>query len=94
MNGTAYTAAAGIKVSVNPLVFIGSAIFAWITVYISVRKPAKIAGTVSPVEAIRYTENDTSAFKGKKAITKNQHTAHRFIEWHWQTWGEIKNALS
>ena len=94
MNGTAYTAAAGIKVSVNPLIFIGSAIFAWITVYISVRKPAKIAGTVSPVEAIRYTENDTSAFKGKKAITKNQHTAHRFIEWHWQTWGEIKNALS
>ena len=70
MNGTAYTAAAGIKVSVNPLIFIGSAIFAWITVYISVRKPAKIAGTVSPVEAIRYTENDTSAFKGKKAITK------------------------
>ena len=35
MNGTAYTAAAGIKVSVNPLIFIGSAIFAWITVYIS-----------------------------------------------------------
>ena len=70
MNGTAYTAAAGIKVSVNPLIFIGSAIFAWITVYISVRKPAKIAGTVSPVEAIRYTENDASAFKGKKAITK------------------------
>lgn len=69
MNGTAYTAA-GIKVSVNPLIFIGSAIFAWITVYISVRKPAKIAGTVSPVEAIRYTENDASAFKGKKAITK------------------------
>lgn len=70
MNGTAYTAAAGIKVSVNPLIFIGSAIFAWITVYISVRKPAKIAGTVSPVEAIRYTENDASAFKGKKAITR------------------------
>lgn len=71
---TAYTAAAGIKVSVNPLIFIGSAIFAWITVYISVRKPAKIAGTVSPVEAIRYTENDASAFKGQKSNYKKINT--------------------
>lgn len=70
MNGTEYTADEGIKVSVNPLIFIGSAIFAFITVYVSVRKPARIAGTVSPVEAIRYTENDTSAFHGKKAVVK------------------------
>ena len=28
------------------------------TVYISVRKPARIAGMVSPIEAIRYMEND------------------------------------
>lgn len=67
MNGTTFTSDAGIKVTVNPLIFIGSAVFALFTVFVSVRKPAKIAGMVSPIEAIRYTENDTLAFtKGKK----------------------------
>lgn len=76
MNGTEYTADAGIKVSVNPVIFICSALFALITVYISVRKPAKIAGGVSPVEAIRYTESDTTAFKGKSpTVKKSTHGA-------------------
>lgn len=70
MNGTIYTADAGIKVSVNPLIFIGSAAFALFTVFVSVRKPAKIAGTVSAIEAIRYTENDTAAFGKRKAKDK------------------------
>ena len=38
MNGTTYTSEAGVVVTVNPLIFIGSAIFAFVTVYISVRK--------------------------------------------------------
>ncbi len=71
MNGTIYTADAGITVTANPLIFIGAAAFAIFTVLISVRKPAKIAGTVSLIEAIRYTENDVSAFSGKKNILKN-----------------------
>lgn len=70
MNGTIYTADAGITVTANPLIFIGAALFAIFTVLISVRKPAKIAGTVSPIEAIRYTENDSAAFSGKKSILK------------------------
>ncbi len=70
MNGTIYTADAGIKVSVNPLIFIGSAVFALFTVFVSVRKPAKIAGTVSAIEAIRYTENDAAAFGKHKARDK------------------------
>ncbi len=60
MNGTSYTADAGIKVTANPLIFIGSAASALFTVFVSVRRPAKIAGTVSAIEAIRYTENDTA----------------------------------
>ena len=71
MNGTSYTADAGIKVTVNPLIFIGSAAFALFTVFVSVRKPAKIAGTVSAIEAIRYTENDTAAFGKRRAKDKN-----------------------
>ena len=70
MNGTSYTADAGIKVTVNPLIFIGSAAFALFTVFVSVRKPAKIAGTVSAIEAIRYTENDTAAFGKRRAKDK------------------------
>lgn len=62
MNGTIYSTDAGIKVTVNPLIFIGSALFSLVTVWTSIRKPARIAGSVSPIEAIRYTENDPSAF--------------------------------
>lgn len=45
-----------VTVSANPLIFIGAAFFSFVTVFISVRKPAKIAAKVSPVEAVRYTE--------------------------------------
>ena len=70
MNGTSYTADAGIKVTVNPLIFIGSTEFALFTVFVSVRKPAKIAGTVSAIEAIRYTENGAAAFGKHRAKDK------------------------
>ena len=70
MNGTSYTADAGIKVTVNPLTFIGSAAFALFTVFVSVHRPAKIAGMVSAIEAIRYTENDTAAFGKHRAKDK------------------------
>ena len=76
MNGTTYTADAGVSVTVNPLIFLGSAAFALLTVFISVRKPAKIAGTVSAIEAIRYTENNTAAFgKHKVKDKKSTHGA-------------------
>lgn len=42
----------------NPFIFAGSAVFALITVAISTAKPGKIAAQVSPVEAVRYTDND------------------------------------
>lgn len=51
-----YYAAADYKVSLKPLVFIGSAIFALVTVAVSTAKPGRIAARVSPVEAVRYTD--------------------------------------
>lgn len=45
-----------VAVSVNPLIFLGAAAFALITVFISIRRPAKIASRVSPIEAVRFTE--------------------------------------
>ena len=74
MNGTSYTADAGIKVTINPLIFLGSTAFALFTVFVSVRKPAKIAGTVSAIEAIRYTENDAAAFGPRRA--KDRKSTH------------------
>ncbi|EDS77968.1 efflux ABC transporter, permease protein [Clostridium botulinum C str. Eklund] len=42
-------------VSFSPMIFIGATVFSYITVFISSRKPTKIAGNVSPIEAVRYT---------------------------------------
>lgn len=42
--------------SVSPWIFVGSALFALVTVFISCLRPGRMAGRVSPVEALRYTE--------------------------------------
>ncbi len=57
--------------SVNPWIFVFSAVFAWITVMISCFRPARTAGKVTPVEALRYTEQ-ASGFgsrSGKKGVS-------------------------
>ena len=57
------------KASVNPLIFIGSALFAFLTVLISCLKPARIAGKVSPVEALRFTDTGTQSRRKIKKST-------------------------
>ncbi|PAQ14725.1 ABC transporter permease [Bacillaceae bacterium SAOS 7] len=57
-------------VSPNPLIFVVAAVFTLITVFISIRKPAKMAAKVSPIEAVRYTDADLSSGKKKKKKTK------------------------
>lgn len=56
-------------VSVNPFVFIGSALFSYLTVLISCGKPARIAGKVSPMEALRYTDAGTESRRKVKKST-------------------------
>lgn len=58
------------SVSANPVIFIGSAIFAYITVIVSCMLPARLAGKVSPMEALRYTGADAN-YKKKSKNTKN-----------------------
>jgi putative ABC transport system permease protein len=41
--------------STNPVIFIGSALFAICTVILSLRKPAKMASKISPTEAVKYS---------------------------------------
>ncbi len=49
----------GTKVSFSPFIFIGAAIFTFITAMVASMKPAKIAGGVSPIAALRYTAAGT-----------------------------------
>lgn len=57
-------------VSVNPLIFIISALFALVTVLLSSHRPGKLAGKVSPVEAVRYTQVENISWKKKKSSGK------------------------
>ena len=43
-------------VSASPIIFLGSAVFAWVTVLISCLRPARLAGKVSPIEALRMSD--------------------------------------
>lgn len=57
-------------VSINPYIFIFSALFAVITVIISITKPSKLAQKVSPIEALRKTEAQSRRKdKNSKKIT-------------------------
>lgn len=69
-----------IVVSPNPFIFFGSSLFSLFTVYISTRKPGKIAASVSPVDAVRYTEGSIkstkrTAIKNTRAGAKMTHMA-------------------
>ena len=43
-------------ISISPWIFLFAAVFALLTVLLSCARPGRIAGNVSPVEAVRYTE--------------------------------------
>ena len=53
-------------VSFNPLIFIGAALFALLTVFLSCARPGRMAAKVSPVEAVRYTEGGGPKKAGKR----------------------------
>lgn len=57
MNNSSY-AGSEVSVSPSPIIFIGSALFALVTVLISTFKPGRIAADVSPVEAVRYNDGN------------------------------------
>ena len=49
-----------------------SVLFCGLTVFLSCRKPGKIAGSVSPIEAVKYTEVSKIYKKGKGASKKKK----------------------
>lgn len=66
------------RVSASPVIFIGSAVFAWLTVLISCLRPARLAGKVSPVEALRMNDADG---KSKKSKRKKEQTSLASMAW-------------
>lgn len=54
------------KFSISPVIYLLSAAFTFLTVWVSSRKPCGLAAKVSPIEAIRYTERNVPKKKEKK----------------------------
>lgn len=65
------------EVSFQPLIFVGAAFFALLTVLFSCRRPAKMAGRVSPVEALRHTETTTKKRYNKSKPSKRRTSSPR-----------------
>lgn len=55
------------EISFHPLIYAGTILFAMLTVAVSCRKPAKLAGKVSPAEALRYNGQDSAKVRAKKS---------------------------
>ncbi|MBD5444905.1 MAG: FtsX-like permease family protein, partial [Lachnospiraceae bacterium] len=55
----------------NPFIMVFGAVFSAFTVFLSCRKPGKIAGNVSPIEAVKYTDADfTKRYKKRKRSSR------------------------
>lgn len=67
MQSTEYGTMDKVKMAVNPIIFIGAALFAFFTINISVSKPEKMASKVSPLEALKFVDNVKDKQGGKKS---------------------------
>lgn len=78
-------------VSASPVIFLGSALFAWATVLISCLRPARLAGRVSPIEALRITDADG----GPKRKTKRRQGSASLTAMAWANlWRNKKRTLT
>lgn len=69
-SGTYYEKMMENKIYFEPIVFILSILFSLFTVFISCKKPAKIASSISPVEAMKYSGQKTKKEKKNRNSTK------------------------
>lgn len=54
-------------VSPSPVIFLGAALLTSLTVFLSTRKPARVAANIPPIEAFRYVESSTGKRTGRKS---------------------------
>ncbi len=72
-------------ISTSPVIFVGSVLFALLTVLLSCSKPGKMAARVSPVEATKYT--DAMQTKKKNSAAPGERSS---IRWPLPIWDETK----
>ena len=77
---TSMTTNQAVFVRPNLIVWIVSAVFTFFTVWISCSRPGRIAGRVSPVEALRYQEGDGM----KLTVKKGRNSRHRIFRMAWE----------
>lgn len=56
-----------VNVEPSPIIFVGAAVLAAFTVFLSTRKPVRVAANIPPIEAFRYVEAAT----GKRTMKKS-----------------------
>ncbi len=59
-----FTLETGVEISFHPAIFVGAALFAWLTTMAGSRKPARIAGRISPIEASKYVRASRKRGRG------------------------------
>ena len=67
----------------DPIIFIIAGIFSAITVWISIKKPFKIAATISPIEASRYYEKNNNRIHSRNDFFSKS----RITEMAWRNLG-------
>ena len=68
--GTYYASMIPSEIYFTPLVFVGTILFALITILISCKKPAKIASSISPIEAMKFSGKKSKKEKKNRNSTK------------------------
>lgn len=66
MGSLTFAGSVNTEIVLNVWIFVGAAVFSFLTVCISCIKPCRVASKVSPVEAVRYTEGKAEDSKRTK----------------------------
>ena len=78
-------------VSFNPWIFIGAALFALVTVFLSCARPGRVAARVSPVEAVRYTEGGSPKKPGRREKVRKARGGASLPKMAWANLGRSRS---
>lgn len=76
----------------DPWILVWGGGFTAFTVFLSSRKPGKIAGNVSPIEALRYTEADGKRKKGRGRKKKKHAARFSAVSMAWASLGRNRRT--
>lgn len=83
-----------IELKFDPWILAFGAGFSALTVYLSCRRPGRIAGNVSPMEALRYTESAKTGKTGRKRKKERQTGRFRAASMAWANLGRNRRTAA